>query len=168
MESKKLFLLIVSILLLASCFKDEKEIEYAKVYFPLAARSDANGVFNTNFSVDKDTTFIIGAYCSGSIITPEDVRVKIDFAYEEFSDAQASVSALAGYELMPEEALVIEPGNMEVVIAAGKERADLKVTFYTAYLTAGHKYVLPVKISSVSLYEITEKNSVLFFGVNAK
>ena len=46
--------------------------------------------------------------------------------------------------------------------------ADLKVTFYTAYLTAGHKYVLPVKISSVSLYEIAEKNSVLFFGVNAK
>lgn len=159
-------MLLVTVLAV-SCFKDNREIEYAKVYLPLASRA-TNGVFDASFNCDADTSFIVGAYCSGSIMTKVDVDVRFAPAVEEFEAAKETNARLADYTILPEEYYQISPSNLEVTIKAGTDRADLKVHFYTSSFDRGKKYVLPLKLESVSEYEIAENYNVLFFGVTAK
>lgn len=164
---KRVSLILLLVGLVTSCFKDDKEIEYAKVYLPLASRADANGVFNASFKSTSDTTFIVGAYCAGSIMTPSDVNVQMAMAVDEFEAAKASNPALAAYDLLPERCYEIQPSDLNVVIKANTERADLKVNFSTGKFMKGKKYILPLKIESVSQYEIADTYNVLFFGVTA-
>ncbi|MGM9737461.1 MAG: DUF1735 domain-containing protein [Candidatus Cryptobacteroides sp.] len=163
---KKILLTLLCIPLLFSCFKDDQKMEYAKIYFPLAARA-VNGVFNASFNMDADTSFIVGAYCAGSIFTPVDVDVEIALAEEEFAASKAGNASLAAYELLPEDLYEIEPSNLKLTIKAGTERADLRVHFKTGMFEAGKKYVLPLKLVSVSKYEIADQYNVLYFGVTA-
>lgn len=158
--------MLLLIPLVCSCFKDNPEIEYAKVYLPLATRA-TNGVFNASFTADKDTTFIVGAYCSGSIMTPVDVDVTLALATEEFAAAKAEKPALASYQLLPADCYDIVPSDMKVTIKAKTERADISVNFHTSKFTPGTNYVLPLKVAEVSEYEISESYNVLFFGVSA-
>ena len=72
---KILRLFLVGSLLLVSC-QDDEEMKYASVYFPLATWADGNGIFQTKFDFSRDTTYIVGAYCSGSIMPEHDIRTR--------------------------------------------------------------------------------------------
>lgn len=149
----------------ASCQEDE-EMRYASIYFPLATWADGNGVFQAEFDFTKDTTYIVGAYCAGSIMPEGDILVTMELAADSLAAAQQKVSALQAYELMPQAAYSIQPENMQCVIRKGVERGDLLVTFHTSQLDADKKYILPLRIQSVSRYEIAPHYNTLFFGVS--
>lgn len=62
---KILRLFLIGSLLFVSC-QDDEEMKYASVYFPLATWADGNGIFQTKFDFSRDTTYIVGAYCSAA------------------------------------------------------------------------------------------------------
>lgn len=165
-----LFLFILGVFTLSSfsCSDDEKEMEYAKIYFPLATRADANGIFSAKFDYTRDTTFIVRAYCAGSMVTPNDVTVNIELATNEFIEKQNSNPAFADYELLPEDSYSIDPIDLTLIIKKNTDSKDMKVSFETPKLTIGKKYILPLKIKSTSLYEISDKHSLLFFAIEEK
>lgn len=164
---KKIAFLLSLLPLLTACFQVEREMEYAKIYFPLATRA-TNGVFDASFNQAADTVFRIGAYCSGSKMTPVDVDVQVALAQDEFLAEQAVNTKLAAYTLLPEDCYKIEPANGKVTIKADTERADLRVTFHTSAFEYGKRYILPLKIASVSQYVIADQYQILYFGVTAK
>jgi hypothetical protein len=141
---------------------------YAKIYFPLSARADANGLFLAPFDYTRDTTFIVGAYCSGSLLPQNDVRVELELASDSLAAAQALIPALAAYAELPVAAYTVAPADMSCVIRRGAERGDVGVTFHTTQLDPAVSYILPLRIRSVSRYEIAEKYSTLFFGIRKK
>lgn len=158
---------LVGFLLLASCQKDE-EMKYASVYFPLATWADGNGIFQTEFDFTRDTTYIVGAYCSGSILPERNIRVKIELATDSLASARQASAAIQAYELLPESAYTVDPASLECIIRKGTERGDLLVTFHTSQLAADKKYILPLRIQSVSEYEIAPRYNTLFFGITKR
>lgn len=166
MKRHKLFSLIFLLFLMFmfSCENEEEQMEYAKIYFPLSTRA-TNGVFVANFDFTKDTTFIVGAYCAGSILPTQDISVQIAFAEDLFTESQVTNPALAGYELLPASAYEVSPEDMTVTIKKGTERGDIKITFHNTNLDDSKQYILPLKIASTSQYEISPTHGTLFFGI---
>lgn len=158
-------ILSVCALFFLSCGDDEKEVEYAKIYFPLATRADANEMFHVQFNYARDTSFIVRAYCAGSVLTPEDVKVDIELATEQLQEKWQTNPAFTAYELIPADAYTIDPGDLKLVIKKNTEGSDLKVHFKTSVFAAGKKYVLPLRIRSTSHYEISDKYGLLFFAI---
>jgi hypothetical protein len=159
------FFLLAS--LLFSCTAEEEQMEYAQIYFPLSTRA-TNGVFVANFDFTKDTTFIVGAYCAGSVLPPQDISVQIALAGDLLTEAQVTNPALASYELLPASAYEISPEDIAVVIKKGTERGDLSIIFHTATLDDSKQYILPLKITSTSLYEVSATYGTLFFGIKKR
>lgn len=156
---------ILCTLLFFACDNDDEKMEYAKIYFPLATRADQNGIFLARFDYAKDTTFIIGAYCAGSILPTQDVRVAIGLAEDSLLNAQQQNVTVAGYNLLPAEAYEVLPADTVTTIKKGTERGDIKVKFHTSVLDPGKQYILPLYIKSTSYYEIAAKYNYLFFGI---
>lgn len=159
-----IFLLVLSALLFIGCDDDEQS-QYAKIYFPLATRAEKSDFFVANFSYAKDTTFIIGAYCGGSIPTPQDVKVAIGLATDSLCRLQAKDSSFANYEVLPEGSYEITPADTIAVIKANTARGDLRVVFHTTRLDPAKQYVLPMYMKSTSHYELAPQYSYLFFGI---
>ena len=164
---KILRLFLVGSLLLVSC-QDDEEMKYASVYFPLATWADGNGIFQTKFDFSRDTTYIVGAYCSGSIMPEHDIRVTMELATDSLASAKQASAAIRAYDLLPESAYTVEPASLECTIRRGTERGDLLVTSHTSQLDADKKYILPLRIRSVSEYEIAPRYNTLFFGITKR
>lgn len=164
---KILRLFLVGSLLFVSC-QDDDEMKYASVYFPLATWADGNGIFQTKFDFTKDTTYIVGAYCSGSILPEHDIRVTMELATDSLASAKQASAVIQAYELLPESAYSVQPAGLECTIRRGTERGDLLVTFHTSRLDADKKYILPLRIQSVSAYEIAPRYNTLFFGITKR
>lgn len=159
-----LLLLMLCTLFLVSCEEDE-QMQYAKVYFPLATRAEKSDFFITNFSYAKDTTFIIGAYCGGSIPVPQEVKVTIGLAADSLQRLQLKDPSFANYEVLPEGSYEITPSDMVAVIKENTNRGDLRVVFHTTSLDPSKQYVLPLYMKSTSHYELAPQNHYLFFGI---
>ena len=144
---KNNLIMLLCVLLFISC-KDDEQMQYAKIYFPLATWAEKSDFFIANFDYEKDTTFIIGTYCGGSIPVPQDVKVSI-----------------ANYEVLPESSYEIIPSDMVTVIKKNTNRGDLQVIFRTTELDPAKRYVLPLCINSTSHYELAPQHSYLFFGI---
>ena len=84
---KILRLFLIGSLLFVSC-QDDEEMKYASVYFPLATWADGNGIFQTKFDFSRDTTYIVGAYCSGSLLPERDIRVTMELATDSLASAK--------------------------------------------------------------------------------
>lgn len=164
MKRTLLAFMLSTLVLLCSCGDGGEEMQYARIYFPLASRAGSDGVFRAEFDFSRDTTFIIGAYCAGSILPEEDVEVEIAPA----ADSLAATASLSGWTLLPDEAWEADPADMRVTVRRGTERGDMVVTFHTQRLDPARKYILPLRIESVSHYEIAPKYHTLFFGVSKK
>lgn len=102
------------------------------------------------------------------MVTPNDVTVNIELATNEFIEKQNSNPAFADYELLPEDSYSIDPIDLTLIIKKNTDSKDMKVSFETPKLTIGKKYILPLKIKSTSLYEISDKHSLLFFAIEEK
>ena len=161
-------LLCLSSLGFTACGDKDEQMEYASIYFPLATRAESNGLFMASFDFDRDTTFIIGAYCAGSIFPPQDIVVGIDLATDSLAVAAQTDATLAGLTLLPVDTYEVEPASMQAVIREGTERGDLKFTFHLQALDPGTQYVLPLKIVSTSHYVIAPKYECVFFGIKKK
>lgn len=157
-------LFVLCALLFISC-NDDEQMQYAKIYFPLATRAEKNDFFVADFNYEKDTTFVIGAYCGGSIPVPQDVKVSIGLATDSLRRLQAKDLSLADYELLPEDSYEITPADMVAVIKENTTRGDLQVVFHTTNLDPAKRYVLPLYMKSVSHYELAPQHSYLFFGI---
>ncbi len=164
---KILRLFLVGSLLLVSC-QDDEEMKYASVYLPLATWADGNGIFQTKFDFSRDTAYIVGAYCSGSILPEHDIRVTMELATDSLASAKQASAAIQAYDLLPESAYTVEPASLECTIRKGTERGDLLVTFHTSQLDADKKYILPLRIQSVSEYGIAPRYNTLFFGITKR
>lgn len=164
---KLLHLFLLGSLLFVSC-QDDEEMKYASIYFPLATWADGNGIFQTKFDFSRDTTYIVGAYCSGSIMPRSDIRVTMELAADSLVSAQQVSAAIRNYELLPESAYTVDPASLQCVIRKGTERGDLLITFHTSQLDADKKYILPLRIQSVSEHEIAPRYNTLFFGITKR
>ena len=151
-----------------ACDDEDEQMEYASIYFPLATRAGSNGLFSASFDFSRDTTFIIGAYCAGSILPPEDIVVGIEVAADSLASAAQTDAQLAGMTLLPADTYGASPASMQAVIRKGTERGDLTFTFHTQTLDPGTQYVLPLKIVSTSHYVIAPKYQCVFFGIKKK
>lgn len=159
-----ILLLMLCALFFVSC-EDEEQMQYAKIYFPLAVRAEKSDFFVANFSYEKDTTFIIGAYCGGSVPVPQDVKVSIALATDSLKKLQAKDPSFANYEVLPEGSYEITPADRVAVIKENTNRGDLRVTFRTTGLDKTKQYVLPLYLKSTTHYELSQEHSYLFFGI---
>lgn len=164
---KILQLFLTGSLLFVSC-QNEEEIKYASVFFPLATWADGDGIFQTAFDFSRDTSYLVGAYCSGSVMPRNDILVTMELALDSLASAREVSPALQEYELLPEGAYTIEPATLQCVIRKGTERGDLSVTFHTSQLNADKKYILPLQIRSVSEHTIAARYNTLFFGIKKR
>lgn len=160
----KLLLLALGALLFSNC-KEEEEMQYAQIYFPLSAWAEKSDFFVAHFDYARDTTYIIGAYCGGSIPVPQDVRVSIELATDSLQRLQATDPSFAAYELLPEGSYEVTPADWVAVIKENTSRGDLKVVYHTTLLDPAKQYVLPLRIQSTSHYELASQHSYLFFGI---
>ncbi len=165
---RKLLPLFLLVSIAFTACQDDEEMKYASIYFPLATWADSDGIFQTEFDFSRDTTYIVGAYCAGSILPEGDIQVVVELAADSLAKAQATIPELLNYELLPDNAYSVTPEDMTCVIRKGTERGDLSVTFHTSQLDADKKYILPLRILSVSRYEIAPRYNTLFFGVSKR
>ena len=163
MKNNMALMLLISLLFI-SCDADE-QMQYAKIYFPLATWAEKSDFFVADFNYEKDNTYIIGAYCGGSIPVPQEVKVSIGLATDSLVKLQAKDPSLANYEILPESSYEITPSDMVAVIKKNTSRGDLQVVFHTADLDPAKQYVLPLYIKSTSHYELASQHSYLFFGI---
>jgi hypothetical protein len=112
---KNNLIMLLCVLLFISC-KDDEQMQYAKIYFPLATWAEKSDFFIANFDYEKDTTFIIGTYCGGSIPVPQDVKVSIGLATDSLQKLQVKDPSFANYEVLPESSYEIIPSDMVTVI----------------------------------------------------
>lgn len=161
---KNNLIMLLCVLLFISC-KDDEQMQYAKLYFPLATWAEKSDFFIANFDYEKDTTFIIGTYCGGSIPVPQDVKVSIGLATDSLQKLQVKDPSFANYEVLPESSYEIIPSDMVTVIKKNTNRGDLQVIFRTTELDPAKRYVLPLCINSTSHYELAPQHSYLFFGI---
>ena len=157
-------LFVLCALLFISC-NDDEQMQYAKIYFPLAAWTEKNDFFVADFNYEKDTTFIVGAYCGGSIPVPQEVKVSIGLATDSLRRLQAKDPSYADYEALPEGSYEITPADMVAVIKKNTSRGDLHVVFHTTNLDPAKQYVLPLCLKSTSHYELAPQHSYLFLGI---
>lgn len=159
-----ILLLMLCALFFVSC-EDEEQMQYAKIYFPLAVRAEKSDFFVANFSYEKDTTFIVGAYCGGSVPVSQDVKVSIALATDSLRKLQAKDPSFVNYEVLPEGSYEITPADMVAVIKENTSRGDLCIAFRTTKLDKAKQYVLPLCMKSTTHYEISQEHSYLFFGI---
>ena len=116
-----------------ACDDEDEQMEYASIYFPLATRAGSNGLFSASFDFSRDTTFIIGAYCAGSILPPEDIVVGIEVAADSLASAAQTDAQLAGMTLLPADTYEVSPASMQAVIQGDRaRRPDLHVPYADA------------------------------------
>lgn len=163
----KLIAFVLCTLFFVSC-DDEEQMQYANIYFPLSTWASKSDFFVADFSYEKDTTFVVGAYCGGSIAVPQDVRVVIGLATDSLQRLQLRDPSFGSYELLPEDSYEITPSDRVAIIEKGTHRGDLAVLFRTTRLDPSKQYVLPLRIESTSHYEIASRHSYLFFGIKNK
>ena len=163
MRNNLIYLFLCTLLFI--CCEDDEQMKYAKIYFPLATWAEKNDFFIADFDYEKDTTYIIGAYCGGSITVPQDVKVSIGLATDSLQKLQLKEPAIANFELLPADSYEKTPVDMVAVIKKTTSRGDLKVIFHTTDLDPLKQYVLPLRLESTSHYEIASQHSYLFFGI---
>ena len=157
-------LFVLCALLFISC-NDDEQMQYAKIYFPLAAWTEKNDFFVADFNYEKDTTFIVGAYCGGSIPVPQEVKVSIGLATDSLRRLQAKDPSYGDYEALQEGSYEITPAERVAVIKKNTSRGDLQVVFHTTNLDPAKQYVLPLCLKSTSHYELAPQHSYLFLGI---
>ena len=123
-------LFVLCALLFISC-NDDEQMQYAKIYFPLVAWTENNDFFVADFNYEKDTTFIVGAYCGVSIPVPQEVKVSIGLATDSLRRLQAKDPSYAVYAALPEGSYEITPADMVAVNKKNTSRGDLQVVFHT-------------------------------------
>ena len=160
----KLLLLMSCAFFLRSCGDDE-EMQYANIYFPLSTWASKSDFFIANFDYAKDTTYIVGAYCGGSIPVPQNVSVSIGLSVDSLKKLQLKEPSFASYEVLPEGSYDITPADTVAVIKENTNRGDLRIIFHTTKLDPTKQYVLPLRIKATSHYELAPQHSYLFFGI---
>ncbi len=163
MKSKLLLLMSCAFFLL-SCGDDE-EMQYANIYFPLSTWASKSDFFIANFDYAKDTTYIVGAYCGGSIPVPQNVSVSIGLSVDSLKKLQLKEPSFASYEVLPKGSYDITPADTVAVIKENTNRGDLRIIFHTTKLDPTKQYVLPLRIKATSHYELAPQHSYLFFGI---
>jgi hypothetical protein len=161
---KNVFIALYMCMLTIGCNEKPKEMQYAKIYFPLAARANTDGLFPVTFNYLRDTTFVVAVYCSGSIFPSEDLHVTVGLAEDSLAAACVDYPQLQTYEILPTASYSIQP-DLTTTIKSGTNRGDFSITLYAAELDVTKKYILPLYIQSVTQYEAAEKYHYLFLGI---
>lgn len=160
----KLLLLMLCAFFLLSCGDDE-EMRYANIYFPLSTWASKCDFFIANFDYAKDTTYVVGVYCGGSLPVPQNVNVSIGLSVDSLKKLQVKEPSFANYEVLPEGSYDITPADTVAMIKKNTNRGDLRIIFHTTKLDPTKQYVLPLRIKSTSHYELAPQHSYLFFGI---
>ncbi|RHJ86708.1 DUF1735 domain-containing protein [Parabacteroides sp. AM08-6] len=176
---KKVILFISIICCIFSC-NDSKDIdrieEYMNVYIPLCVeknsilqtvplvKNSVNFVEISNFNFNSDTLFLLGAYCGGTLAPSEDLKVEFSLATDSLVSLQKKNVSQSVYQQLPEKYYSIE--NWNVTIPKGHENGYLNVNLKLSQIPAGSKFILPIRINSVSKYDLDPEKSFILLAIN--
>lgn len=164
-------------LLLFGC-KDpvvERSEEYMNVYIPMVQKKEtllqmAPIVTNTvnyveleNLKFDKDTTFYLGVYCGGMVLPSEDVKVEFSIATDSLSSLQKKGVFQSNFTMLPQEYYSID--SWETIIPRNKTTGYLEIILRTSDIPVESNFILPIKVSNVSKYQLDLPNSFILLGV---
>lgn len=111
----------------------------------------------------KDTTFYLGAYCSGMVLPSGNVQVEFSLATDSLSSLQKKGVPQSAYSLLPDEYYSID--SWETIIPEKQVNGYLEIKLKTASIPIGRNYILPIKISKISNYQLDQPNSFILLGI---
>lgn len=153
----------------------ERSEEYMSVYIPMVQEKKAllqtvpivansvNYVELEKLEFSKDTTFYLGAYCSGMVLPSEDIKVEFSLASDSLSSLQRKGVAQSAYTILPQEYYSID--SWEATIPRNKSNGYLKIMLGTSAIPAGSNFILPIKITKISKYQLDISNSFILLGI---
>lgn len=153
----------------------ERSEEYMNVYIPMVQEKETllqtvpiitnsvNYVELENLDFSKDTTFYLGAYCSGMVLSSEDIEIEFSLATDSLTSLQRKGASQSKYSILPQEYFTID--SWETVIPRQKTNGFLEILLKTSSIPAGSNYILPVKISNISKYQLDLPNSFILLGI---
>ena len=139
-------LLLISFI---SC--DVQEVEYYKKQIYITHSGEQTQIYPI---VSDPTDTLIGVYCGGSISTKTDVVVnlKIDQLALDSLNQLKFTDVNDYYQLLPDSCYNIP--SYSTTIKKGAEYANIPVIYYTNKINPLIKYILPLSIKDVSVYEV--------------
>lgn len=156
----------------------ERSEEYMNVYIPLIHEKAAllqtvpiitntvNYVELERLEFSKDTTFYLGAYCSGMVLPSEDVNVEFSLAIDSLTSLQKKGTPQSAYSLLPSEYYSID--SWETKIPKNQVNGYLKIELKTSSIPVGSNFILPIQISKISNYQLDQPNSFILLGIRNK
>ena len=156
----------------------ERNEEYMNVYIPMVKEKEAllqtvpiinnsvNYVELKKLDFSKDTTLYLGAYCSGMVLPSEDIEVEFSLATDSLTSLQKKGDSQSNYLILPKEYYIID--SWKTIIPRHKTNAYLEILLKTSSIPAGSNFILPVKISNISKYQLDMSNSFILIGIRNK
>ncbi len=139
--------------------------QYKKVVYLTRAIDEVKNEY-VNYAYDRDTVYV-SVSVSGTTYTDRDIRVT--FGEDNEAINRYNRRTLSGAEIQNRhlQAAAYEYPQEDVVIKAGENTAIYPVYIYPENLHCDSLYMIPVRIASVSTYEMrTEIDTVLLAKIN--
>lgn len=165
---KKILLLVLSISLLYSCGEEKYEDTevYKKIIYIVGGGNTVNRFYH-KFQESPSEGFI-SLYCSGSLMSSEDISIEIEIDEEliqkfNFSEYGEDVSKYV---------VALPEGNynivsMNPVLKAGDPYVRMPIQVNSKGLSSDEHYVIPLKINKVTEgYEINQNMSSVLYSVS--
>ena len=173
------FLFLICCLSIISC-NDSKDIdrleEYMSIYIPRTieksttlqtvplVKNNVNFVELSGLDFKRDTTFVLGVYCGGTVAPSEDVHVKLALETDSLVSLQKKNVPQSVYVQLPENFYSID--NWNVIIPKGRENGYLNIDLKLSQIPARSKYILPVRIDNISKYALNPEMSFILLAIN--